>query len=1740
MAQSYGKYRTHSLIASTDIYAIYRASAGDGDDHQYFLKVEGLDFPSQKGSRVVHEFDVLRNLQLPCALEPVELIEVDSNRIAVFKHIKGRWLSEIIAQAADLSLTTKLSLAIKLLESLQEVHRRDVTVGGLQPGNILLHGNDLQVVFTDYSKAKTAKYFSRHGAAATWSEQQLPYLAPEQSGRLAQQVDQRADLYTVGMILYEVFTGHKAFVCDGAAEYIHHHLTVPLPSLRDTDPSWPEPISDILAHLAEKDPQARYSSAWGARCDLQDCLQQLNDNGHITQVTIGQRDVLDELTFPNNLIGRDEEIRILTDAYRIFQQGETTSILICGNSGIGKSRLVDELKLQVLEDQTLWIKGAFQGHQDSRPFDAILHTFAGLIKRLLSRSEEDLAYWRERFRETLGGNAGIITRLIPELELIIGKQSQPVELGPKEEQSRFNLTFRNFLRAFCSSEHKLVLVLDDIQWIDGSSLAMLNQLISRDKVENFMLIGCYKADGQAQQIRLEDIERNIQTEWCKGTILRLTGLGLPAINELLSQTFRQNAIDLGSLAEVVHAKTRGNPFFVQEFLRLANKKELIWFDEYGSQWQWDIGRLQTESITDNTVSLVIDDIRSLGEQAIQVICTASCIGKRFKLDELVSVMDLSARVVKRELMQLCDMGLLVPNNEVSLNLLQVTDVFLSNAQFIFSHTRVFEAAYSVLEPAERDAIRFRVGITRLRQETRNQVEENIFEVVGYLARGEPPEDLRIYIAELYLQAGIKARRSSGFQVSMRYLTRCALLLRESDPWAEHYNLTLKLFQEIALVAFLNKQRDVMNHAISEVLKRSRSTLDKIFVLEVKIQDTMTRDLLAAIDIAIPVMAYLGARFPRRPSRLRVVVELLWTMASLAGRDYIDELEKMPKVDDPLFEACMRIGCKVGSAAYLALPNLTPLLVSWAVRNGLNKGHVSYSAFAYSAFGTILTGVFGKLADAHRLGAMSVRLATNFRENDQLCRVKHMMSSFIRHWNESVHVCLPELVQAYRIGVEAGEFEFACHAINLYAFYAFYAGTNLDVLDDELQRYREVVGDLNQYHLTPHTEMYRQGALNLQEGSYHKIELVGEAFNENHFQDVIERTEDLAFYHAVLKLMLCYYFGHDTDALVFAKDCRRKQHTALGSLAIPVFLFFEAMTRLRLLQQRRLKMRKLHEHRILVIIKNYKKWARHIEANFGHRLALLQAEWKRYRGDIREALIYYRRSYDLARQFDFIHDEALAAERFADYLNEQGLMDMAAFYHQAALKAYENWGATKKLHFLAKNTHKYEGKAGLLVSQEAPDLDFEAMKIALAEIAQEVSHESLKDKILASALNFAGADRGHLILKDIETDELKLVKSSTDETDVFVGRAFADCPKVCQSILHFVKRTAQPLVIDDAQVPNRKLPGLESDPYVQESVVRSLAVIPLKTQDENRTDVMGMIYLENRQASHVFSRERFQILEMIGQTAAARIELSEKAHSLERSLQETELVQQALLPSGLESSHFRVSDYYRSADHAGGDWFGFYENRQGGRLYFFLGDVTGHGVSSSLVTGTAAGAAYSSLAALEHHPTDLGLAESIQIVAASVNRAVFDTAAKIDKMMTMVFAVIEADTGRGVYISAGHPAGCIIGPQGNRILTPTGSPLGYRAEPGYQAREMQLEPGASLFFYTDGLFENRGPDGRELKLRKVMKSLRFDWSPAKNRDQIVQMGRAVWQERKPEDDCAFVIIQWSPAQDRHSVDWDEAS
>src|SRR5260221_1535146 len=310
---------------------------------------------------------------------------------------------------------------------------------------------------------------------------------------MTRSIDSRSDLYSLGVTLYELLEVPFHFAASDPREWVHCHLQRHRAPPTDRRKAVPKPLSVIVLKLLAKPAEERYQTAAGLEADLRRCLQDWESLGRIDPFLLGTQDASDRFLIPEKLYARDRESKALLEAFdRVVTSGMPELVLVSGYSGIGKSSIVNELHKVIVPPRGIFISGKFDQHKRDIPYATLAQAFETLVRQILSKNEAEIGRWRDAIRDAVGLNGQLVVNLIPELELIIGKQLPVPEIPPQEAQNRFDAMLRAFIGVFGRKEHPLALFLDDLQWLDAATLNLLEHLVTHSDVRYLLLIRAYR------------------------------------------------------------------------------------------------------------------------------------------------------------------------------------------------------------------------------------------------------------------------------------------------------------------------------------------------------------------------------------------------------------------------------------------------------------------------------------------------------------------------------------------------------------------------------------------------------------------------------------------------------------------------------------------------------------------------------------------------------------------------------------------------------------------------------------------------------------------------------------------------------------------------------------------------------------------------------------------------------------------------------------------------------------------------------------------------------------------------------------------------------------------------------------------------------------------------------------------------------------------------------------------------
>jgi PAS domain S-box-containing protein len=1479
----------------------------DGDFALYRGRQEGKALPvlllAPVAERVVpeslhrleHEYSLAGQLDSSWAARPLELGQNNGRVMLVLDDFGGEPLDRLLTSGPPV-LDPGLRIAIGLTVAVGRVHRAGLIHKDLKPANVLVDSAD-SVRLTGFGIA--SRLPREHPTTAPPPPEviagTLAYMAPEQTGRMNRSIDIRSDLYSLGVTLYELFTGVLPFEAKDPVEWVHCHIArQPISPGKRAD--IPEPLSAIIMKLLAKTPEERYQTASGLEADLRRCLAERESYGRVHPFPLGERDVSDRLMIPEKLYGREPEIAALLAAFdRVMAGGIPELVLVSGYPGIGKSSVVHELHKALVPPRGLFAAGKFDRFKGDIPYTTLVQAFQVLVRQILSQSEKEVNQWREALRDAMGLNGQLMINLMPELELIIGKQPPVPELPTPDAQNRFQMVFRRFLGVFHRPEHPLVLFLDDLQWLDAATLELMTQLMTDPTKRYLLLVGAYRDNEVDRSHPLMRMLTLIRASGVKVGEIVLKPLSLEDIAQLVADALHLETKQVQPLAQLVQEKTGGNPFFVNQFLISLSEEGLLAFDPATAAWNWDLRRISAKGYTDNIIDLMVGKLNRLPHATQEVLEHLACVGGITEIATLALVAQASVRDTHAMLWEAIRAGL----------------VFHHDSSYAFIHDRVQEAAYSLIPEGDRAAVHLRIGRILLARMTPDEIADHLFDVVNQLNRGSElmsDQEEKDRTAELNLSAGRRAKASTAYTSASVYFSHGMAMLG-NDGWARRYNLAFHLTLDRAECEFLSGNFELAEQLIEEILSRSTSKFDKAaaYRLQAAIRE-MNSDSVGSVASVLKCLSLFGIEVPMHPARAQVDDEYQKTWKNVGNRS-IESLIDLPLMTDPEMLVVIDLLSRLPAPAFFTDVNLVHLHLSLMVNISVKYGTTGASTHGFALFGVFLAQYFPNFLDGFRFAKLAIDMVE--KHNFFAYKARAYVACGLAYvWTQPISAALEIMRAAFPYAIESGDLVSACYSCNHVVVDRLLRGDPLDDVWEETEHTLDFTRKVKYRDVTAMIVTYQRFIQNMRGKTTHFSTFGDGEFDETSFEAELT-TERMA-------TMVCWYWIFKTQARLISGDYEaalassEKAKALLWSTDAHIHLleyhFYTALTIAALLRQRSFSETRRLEYleSLAAHFRQLDKWAQRHPPTFESRAILIAAEIAGLSGKTLEAEHLYEQAIRSAKENNFVHMEAIANELAANFYMTRGFETIAHTYLRNARYCYLRWGAQGKVKQLDQGYPRLQEEktyTSAMTTIDAPvkQLDVATVTKASQALSSEIVLSELIEKLMRIVVEHVGADRGLLIL--LRGDESRIVAEATTSyghIEVLLRHAAVTPVDLPLSALHYVIRTRESVILDDASGENM----FSEDPYVRQRHSKSILCLPIL----KRAHLVGVLYLENNLTPRAFSSDYVAVLEILASQAAislehARLYADLQKENLDRKRAEEELRRsEAFLAEGQRISH----------------------------------------------------------------------------------------------------------------------------------------------------------------------------------------------------------------------------------------------
>ncbi|MBW4433057.1 MAG: AAA family ATPase [Pelatocladus maniniholoensis HA4357-MV3] len=852
------------------------------------------------------------------------------------------------------------------------------------------------------------------------------------------------------------------------------------------------------------------------------------------------------------------------------------------------------------------------------------------------------------------------------------------------------------------------------------------------------------------------------------------------------------------------------------------------------------------------------------------------------------------------------------------------------SKYKFVHDRVQQAAYSLIPEDQKKSIHLKIGKLLFKKIPTQHREENIFTLVNQFNIGLDLIANQIEsdeLAAMNLIAGRRALASTAYVTAIKYLITGIKLLKD-DVWKRKYELILSLYETAAEAAYLAGDFEQMEKFVQIVLAQAKTLLEKVKVYEVKIKAYGAQNqALEAVNTALYVLKLLGMEFPENPTQSDVQLAIAEISSNLASR-HIEDLINLPQMTQAQSLAIVRILSSAIPVAYQVVPNLFPLILVKQINLSLQHGNAPLSAYAYVTYGLMLCGVVEDIESGYQFGKLALSLVSKSNAKEVKAKIFGTFYGTISHWQEHAKEILKPLLETYPVGLETGDLEFAAYCLKFHCSYSYFIGRELTELEREMVIYSNTISQIKQETVFNWNAIYRQSVLNLLGYVKNPCRLIGEAYDEEKMLPLHLEVKDGVglLYLYFSSLHLCYLFQEFWQAVENANLAEKYLEGGTGQLVVPLFYFYDSLARVAIYPNEIGYEQKLILKRIQANQEKIQHWANHAPMNYLHKFYLVEAEQHRVLGEYLEAIDCYDRAIALAKEHEYINEEALANELAAKFYLEWGKQKIAQTYLTDAYYCYMRWGAKAKVDDLIKrypqllapilqqdklspyisekstfshqttlstqSSHQTLISSGSSVSDS---LDLTSVIKASQALSGEIELEQLLTTLMKVVMENAGASKCALMLNPGDDLDLTVTAMSSNSS---LASTYTEFPAISLScsydlpvnLINYVKRTKERFVVDDANFED----FLANDRYILRERPKSLLCIPIINQGK----FIGILYLENNLTTAAFTRDRLELLQVITTQAAISLEnailykglaqakkdLEEHNHTLEKKVE----------------------------------------------------------------------------------------------------------------------------------------------------------------------------------------------------------------------------------------------------------------
>lgn len=1456
-----GRYKNLEEIYASPTRRILRGTDCE-TGRNVVLKTGGQDCMAPEATeRLRREFRLMQLVDSPHVVKAVGEIVLDGRYCLVEEHCPGTTLSRLLKQG-PLGMREFFLIAQQVVAGLCDLHEAGVVHKDVNPSNIVYDAESGRTVLLDLGISTEFAHEQAEGTRLDGIEGTLRYLSPEQTGRVNAVLDHRADFYSLGVTLFEMLAGRCPFESEVPAEMVFAHIAKAPPSLLSLLPNLPAPLAAIIDKLLSKMAKDRYASCEGLLHDLERCAAG-------EPFALGERDFGRRFEFAHELYGREGEVAQLAHDYDEAAAGGKVIAAVSGYSGIGKTSLVGKVQAEALSADGLFIGGKFDQYHANVPYFAFFEAIRQFCNQILIRPDDEVEKWRADLSEALGDDAALLSAKVAELASLTGAHALPEGMGALEERTRFKEALAGLLSRLAAPEHPLVLFLDDVHLADMGSMEMLEEIFKNDGIGHLMVVVCYRDNEVSDEHPIIHSLGKIVQRGGRVTRIELKGLDEESLARMLADALRTQPERARGLAGIVSKKTKGNPFYAKQFLRLCHERGYLDLDREAGAWRWDEGAIGDCPASENVVDFLAENLDRFPEQTRSLLSFGACIGAGFSVDDLSAVCGLSDDEIERRLVAASAREAVIPTGK--------DPETGAPSRYRFAHDRFQQVFYTALPAEDRARVHYLLGKRHEEQAaSENDPEERLFDIADHYAKGlgEAADGReRRHVQETLLKAAHRCGLVSAFDTAERYLE---LPLAQPDLHEEDG-------RELLVQVLVEHHAVLCNLVKPDECDRAYLTLEAMLDDPVELVDSCCLQITSlsngsryeeAFELGLALLERLGVPFPREnfTQVLEQEIDLLYRELESLARGGNPDLHE---AGDPAEAAIAKLLCRLCGPTIFFDASLSYWTVIAAVRRLIRNGHTPHGL----QMCTNLMMPFGALRGDYRTAYEAFRSAMRVAERNRCREVVYgiycMFPLHTCHWVEDVANGISYARESIVGNAQMGDFEYACYGYYGLLMAVMETSSHADELWCEVEAAVKYANKTGNRHAMGTFLGFQQlcrslrGELSLT-GSFD-----GDGFSEREHVAACSTNRQALCYHHVLRAFTAVVYRDYRSAYRLCRDAVPLLSHVSSFYPVALHNFLYSLSLCKVLEGSEDAGLPETREGLLRTLADNQAWleARSADAfcNFGHLHLLIEAERAALAGRVPEALRLYDRALGAAEGNRRVLHHAIACDMAAQRYEQLGVPSAEGHYLREAYRLFGSWGAEGKCAQMRHDHPELASGEGvetrLVLTEESvrttASLDLRSVLRASQAISEELELEGILEKLMYSLLECAGAQNIYFLAKTDSGYEIQAESHSGAADSCVISRRPATDADVPLGIVSFVERTAETIILDDGE--RSRLYGKEA--HIRESRCKSVLCMPVQSKGE----LKGILYLENNLAAGVFDRRREEHLAPIAAQLAISLE-----------------------------------------------------------------------------------------------------------------------------------------------------------------------------------------------------------------------------------------------------------------------------